>query len=111
MPRILVVDDDEPTCEMLAAVLSSGGHDAQQALSAELAWQRVQSTEFDVVVTDVSMSGMDGLELCKRIHEARPDVPVLVVTGQADVATAVAALRAGAYDFLTKPIDAKLMLI
>jgi len=111
MPRILVVDDDEPTCEMLAAVLSSGGHDAQQALSAEIAWQRVQSSEFDVVVTDVSMSGMDGLELCKRIHEARPDVPVLVVTGQADVATAVAALRAGAYDFLTKPIDAKLMLI
>jgi two-component system response regulator HydG len=110
MPRVLLVDDDEPTCEILAASLSSEGHDANYETGAERAWQRVQSDDFDVVLTDVSMAGMDGLELCKRIHEAMPDLPVIVITGQANLETAVGALRAGAYDFLQKPIDTKLMI-
>jgi len=108
--RVLVVDDDEPTCEMLVAALTGGGHEAVDVGSAEKAWERLQADDLDVVITDVSLGGMDGLELCRRMHASMPDIPVIVLTGHGNVDTAVAALRAGAHDFLPKPIVTELLL-
>ena len=65
---------------------------------------RLREQEFDVVVTDIQLGVLSGIDLCQRVAENRPDVPVIVVTGYGSMETAIAAIRAGAYDFITKPI-------
>ena len=107
--RILIVDDDDTTCELLEAMLAGDGYEAVSVGSAAEALERVEAEVFDVVLTDLNLGGMDGVELCGRLATLRPDLPVVVVTGYASVDAAVGALRAGAYDFLTKPIDTKLL--
>jgi len=107
--RILVVDDDPASCELMEAVLSRLGHSATSATSGPQALELLEEGEFDVVLTDVAMAEMDGIELCRRVAEARPGLPVVVVTGQGSMEVAVAAIRAGAYDFISKPIDEKLL--
>ena len=104
-PKILVVDDDGDEAELLRDLLALRGYDATVALRAELALAAIAADEIAVVVTDVRMHGMSGIELCQQIHADQPDLPVIVVTGQADVETAVGALRAGAWDFVTKPLN------
>src|SRR6185369_11622516 len=69
------------------------------------ALEMVRATDFDTVLTDLNMRGMNGLELCERIVAARPDVPVIVITAFGSLETAVAAIRVGAYDFITKPLE------
>jgi DNA-binding NtrC family response regulator len=102
---ILVVDDDPAMCELLADGLAGRGYDVAFATDASEALKRSREGSFEAVVTDVNMRGMDGLELCKALVTALPDVPVIVMTGFGSMDTAVRALRAGAYDFLTKPLD------
>jgi DNA-binding NtrC family response regulator len=108
--RVLLVDDDETTCEVLSSVLVGAGHEAAWDSDAEKALRRVAEEEFDVVLTDLSMHGMDGLQLCARIRELNPNLPVIVFTGRASIDAAVGALRAGAFDFLQKPVEANLMI-
>ena len=107
--RILLVDDDQDHCEALAATLRELGLDATFTTSPREALERVVGETFAAILTDLAMSDMDGLELCSRIIATRGDVPVIVVTGKGSMEVAVAAMRAGAYDFLTKPIDPKLL--
>ncbi|MCA9652830.1 MAG: sigma-54-dependent Fis family transcriptional regulator [Myxococcales bacterium] len=106
---LLVVDDDESTCELLEALLGREGFDVRTVGSAEAALAHLEDPELDAVLTDLEMEGMSGIELCRRVEATRPGLPVVVVTGHVSVDTAVAALRAGAYDFITKPIDPKLL--
>jgi two-component system response regulator HydG len=108
--RILLVDDDLPTCELLASVLRAEGHEATWETRGEAALRRVNEQDFDVVLADVSMDGMDGIQLCSHLHQLKNELPVILVTGHASLDAAVGALRAGAYDFLQKPIDVKLLL-
>jgi DNA-binding NtrC family response regulator len=108
--RVLLVDDDETTCEALAAILENAGHDVDWETRPARAFARIAEEEFDVLLTDLSMEGMDGLELCARARDLNPNLPVIVFTGQASVDAAVGALRAGAFDFLQKPVDEDLML-
>lgn len=103
--RILVVDDDESMCRMLAAGLDHRGFAVSWKTSAASALDTVGNEDFAVILTDLHMRGMDGLELCRRLVDNRPDVPVIVLTAFGSLETAVAAIRAGAYDFLTKPAD------
>jgi two-component system response regulator HydG len=103
--RILIVDDDASLCELLAEGLGQHGFACQWVTSSLLALERVGREEFDVVVSDINLPGMTGIELCKRIAENRPDLPVVVITAFGSLDTAVAAMRAGAYDFVTKPFD------
>ena len=105
-PKILVVDDDGDEAELLRDLLTRRGYDATIAPRADLALAAIAAEDIAVVVTDVRMHGMSGIELCEQIHASQPDLPVIVVTGQADVETAVGALRAGAWDFVTKPLNA-----
>jgi len=107
--RILVVDDDREHCEALEATLRELGHDACYTTDPQDALERVGRETFAAILTDLTMSHMDGLELCTRILGACPAVRVIVVTGNGTMEVAVAAMRAGAYDFLTKPIDVKLL--
>jgi DNA-binding NtrC family response regulator len=102
--RILVVDDEQTMCEALAEGLSPRGFDVHWETSAEAALAVLERAELDVVLADLNMRGMDGLALCQRVVETRPDVPVIVITAFGSLETAVGAIRAGAYDFITKPV-------
>jgi DNA-binding NtrC family response regulator len=102
--RVLVADDDPDMRALVEAGLREVGFETRLCASAEEALALVPVEEFDVVVTDLQMPGMSGLELCERIVAARPDVPVVVITAHGTVDSAVGAIRAGAYDFVTKPI-------
>jgi DNA-binding NtrC family response regulator len=101
----LVVDDDDAMREVLAEGLRAEGLGVVGSDSAEAALARLDEAEVDVVVTDVSMTGMTGLALCERVTANRPDVPVIVLTAFGSMQTAVDALRAGAYDFVNKPVE------
>ena len=109
--RILLVDDDHDHCEALEATLQEFGYDVTFTTSPRDALDRVGRETFAAILTDLGMSDMDGLELCARIVGTRPDVPVIVVTGNGSMDLAIAAMRAGAYDFLTKPIDVKMLAL
>ena len=101
--RVLLVDDDRGMCETLAVVLGKKGFECRWTISPPEALEIVRSVELDVVLTDLNMRVMNGLELCERIVAARPDLPVIVITAFGSLDTAVAAIRVGAYDFITKP--------
>ena len=90
---------------MLDESLARRGFEATWRTSAGEALELLEAEDFDVVVTDLNMRGMNGLELCERIVANRPDVPVIVITAFGSLETAVAAIRAGAYDFITKPVE------
>ncbi len=107
--HVLVIDDDETTCELLTSALGRMGVQVTAFSSPREAMAAFAATQFDTVVTDLGMREMNGIEVCEAIQRARPDVPVVVVTGQGTMDTAIGALRAGAYDFLTKPVDLKLL--
>ncbi len=107
--RLLVVDDEQDTCELMQITLERLGYAVTITTSAAEALDKVAREDFDVVLTDLGMQEMDGLSLCERILGTRPDMPVIVVTGEASMSTAIATLRAGAYDFITKPVDPALL--
>jgi DNA-binding NtrC family response regulator len=102
--RVLVADDDPDMRALVEAGLREVGFETRLCASGEEALALLPLEEFDVVVTDLQMPGMSGLELCERIVAARPDVPVVVITAHGTLDSAVGAIRAGAYDFVTKPI-------
>jgi DNA-binding NtrC family response regulator len=110
-PRVLLVDDDAPLCETLALGLRKRGFDVAARTSAQDALQALHAGDFDVVVTDLNMRGIGGIELCERIVANRPDVPVLVLTAFGSMDSAVAAIRAGAYDFINKPVELDVLAI
>jgi DNA-binding NtrC family response regulator len=103
--RILIVDDDKSMCELLEADLRARGFEVAFHLTADEAFDLMGREEFDAVVTDLRMRGMNGLGLCARIVENRPDIPVIVMTAFGSLETAVDTIRAGASDFITKPFD------
>ncbi|MEX2471647.1 MAG: sigma-54 dependent transcriptional regulator [Gemmatimonadota bacterium] len=105
--RILVVDDDVDGLEVLRTRLAHAGYEVETAESAEKALAKVSSFDPGLVVTDVWMSGMTGLELLERIRSSMERVEVVVMTAHDDMETAVSAMKAGAFDFLVKPVDPK----
>ncbi len=109
--RVLLVDDDRDHCEALEATLQDLGYEVTYTTSPRDALDRVGRETFAAILTDLGMADIDGLELCSRIVGTRPDVPVIVVTGNGSMDVAISAMRAGAYDFLTKPIDVKMLAI
>jgi two-component system, sensor histidine kinase and response regulator len=104
---VLIVDDDVALLEALpeALRLRMGGVTVETADSAAAALDRIAEREYDAIVTDIKMPGMDGLELLDEIRTKRPDTPTLIITGHGDNELVVHALRGGARDFIQKPID------
>jgi two-component system, NtrC family, response regulator AtoC len=103
--RVIAVDDDHAMTDVLGRQLSMEGFTIEVLTDPAAALRRIGETDFDVLLTDLRMRGMDGMELCRRTLDLRPGLPVIVVTAFGSLETAVEAIRAGAYDFLTKPYD------
>src|SRR5271157_3290620 len=103
--RILIVDDELVVRDSLGKWFTSEGYTARPVGSAREALETIQQMDFDIALLDIKMPGMDGMELQARLHEADPDLSVVIMTGYASVDTAVQALKRGAYDYITKPVD------
>lgn len=103
--EVLLVDDEKDICEMIHAGLSKHDIHVHWQTSAEEALLLLQDRDFDAVLADVNLQDMSGLDLCQRIVENRPDVPVIVITAFGSMESAIAAIRAGAYDFINKPVE------
>lgn len=103
--RVLVVDDEPDLAESCAYFLERAGYEARCAESAPQALELLQSEPFDVVVSDVRMPRMSGMELLQAIRERDPDIEVLLLTGYPDLQMAVSAIKQGAFDYLAKPYD------
>ncbi|HMG24607.1 MAG TPA: sigma-54 dependent transcriptional regulator [Kofleriaceae bacterium] len=108
---ILIVDDDDDTAVLLRDSLRKRGYDVDAVNSAQQCLERLRTDPADVVVTDVQMSGMSGIDLCVELRQRYPDLLPLVLTGQGGLDTAIAAIRAGAYDFITKPVKVDALAI
>jgi DNA-binding NtrC family response regulator len=109
--KILIVDDEQMMCEMLEDDLKRQGFHPTSYLSAEKALDALKTESFDVLLTDMNLPDMNGIELCERVVTNRPDIPVIVITAFGSMETAIAAIRAGAYDFVTKPIDTEFLVL
>jgi DNA-binding NtrC family response regulator len=103
--KLLIVDDERNIREGLAEALQMDGHDVETAADGSEGWKRFQKGDIDLVITDLRMPGISGEELLRRICSETPGVPVIVLTGHGTVESAVDAMRIGAYDFLTKPVN------
>ena len=109
--NILIVDDDEDTAILLRDSLRKRGFDVDAVNSAQQCLEHLRTDQADVVVTDVQMSGMSGIDLCQELRQRYPDLLTLVLTGQGGLETAIGAIRAGAYDFITKPVKVEALAI
>jgi signal transduction histidine kinase len=109
--RVLVVDDHEDTRDLFVRSLTARGCRVLGASGVEEAVASIAAAPVDAVITDVKLPGRSGIDLCRQITAATPDVPVIVITGYGSLDTAVAAMRAGAYDFITKPVDLDVLAI
>jgi two-component system response regulator HydG len=104
--RVLIVDDDAAMREALELVFSADGHGCQVVPDAKTALEIVDRQTFDVVVSDIRMEGMNGLELLDRVRQSHPALPFVVVTAAGSIQQAVDAVKRGAYEYLVKPFDA-----
>ncbi len=104
-PLILIVDDDSPHRSMLRTVLRGWGYAVEEAEDGAAAVEQVKARAFDAVLTDVRMARLDGIAALREIREWNPSIPVLIMTAWSSVQNAVDALRLGACDYLTKPLE------
>ena len=103
--KLLIVDDEFSVRDSLGKWFHEEGYEVGTAESANDALTRMAETRWDAALLDIKMPGTDGIELQRRMHEIDPELTVIMMTGYASVETAVAALKNGAYDYVTKPLD------
>jgi DNA-binding NtrC family response regulator len=103
--RVLVIDNEEGICRMVEAVLTDAGYEVAASTRPAEAVEGFEPGRFDLVISDVKMPGMDGLEVLRRVKGKAPAVPVIMITAYATVEMSIQALRRGAYDMLTKPFE------
>ena len=103
--KILIVDDERVHRFMLRSLFAEWGWDAEEADDGSTAVAAVEQGPWDVILMDVRMTTMDGMEALKRIHALNPAIPVVIMTAYSSVDSAVAAIKQGAHDYLTKPLD------
>ena len=111
MLKLLVVDDEPDICSLISDALVDEGHEVTCAADGSQALELACATPFDVVVADMRLPGLDGLALFRRLREESPATDMILITGNAAVADAVAVLKEGAFDYLTKPIHLEELVI
>ena len=105
MSRILIIDDEKSMRITLSEFLRREGHEIDNAPDAFTAFQMMDEKEFDIIVTDIIMPKITGIEILERIREKSQTIQILIMTGEPTVDTAVKAVQSGANDYLTKPIN------
>ena len=105
MKKILVVDDDTAHAQMLKTLMSEWAYEIHLASDGTIAVEMVKKRPFDMVLMDMKMVKMSGMEALQLIHTYNPSLPVIIMTAYSSVNTAVKALKSGACDYLTKPLD------
>jgi DNA-binding NtrC family response regulator len=108
---VLVVDDDGAMREMLASLLEEHGYRVDGSSSADAALEKLRDAEYDAVLSDIRMPGRSGIELVGACREVRPDTPVILMTAFGSIDSAVAAMRSGAADYITKPFQRDAVLV
>ncbi len=103
--KLLIVDDDEILRESLTAVLQNRGYQCVQAENGKQAYDLISTQEFDVVISDIAMPEMDGIQLLEKATQLNPRIPFIIITAYASMETAIMALRKGAFDYLIKPLN------
>ena len=111
MAKILVIDDEKSIRNTLKEILEYEGHEVQDAADGLEGLKKIESEKFDIVLCDIKMPKMDGLELLDKIMELQSETPVSMISGHGTIETAVEAIKKGAYDFISKPLDLNRMLI
>ena len=111
MKTILVVDDEKGVRDSLKMVLEFESYEVLFAENGQEALRQVSSVWIDLVLLDVKMAGMDGLEVLQRIREKKSNLPVIMISGHGTIETAVEATKLGAFDFLPKPLDRDKLLV
>ena len=101
--RVLVVDDDEVTCNLLEEVLTKEGYQVDQALNGQEAIRKGESIPYDVVLSDIKMIGVDGMEVLRAYRQKSPETIILMMTAFGSIETAIHAIKEGAYDYVSKP--------
>jgi len=109
--RVLIVDDEKSVREMLRKVLEYENYESQEAADGLTALEGVDTGEFDAMLLDIKMPGMDGMEVLKKVMETHRDFPVIMISGHGTISTAVEATKLGAFDFLEKPLDRDRVLL
>src|SRR5439155_17368469 len=105
MPKILLIEDDCSAAEALRQVLADEGYALTSVIRGDEGLARAQSDSFDVVITDLRLPGINGLELVRRLHSAKPRLPIVLMTAHGTTDTAIEATKVGAYDYLLKPFE------
>ncbi len=104
-PRILIVDDEEKFVDYLSKRLVNRNYDVTTSLSGEDAVEKIRHYNFDVVILDVLMPGIDGIETLRQIKKMKPLIEVIMLTGHASVESGIEGMKLGAYDYLMKPCE------
>ena len=111
MANVLIVDDETPIRRTLKEILEFESHKVEEASDGMECLAQVKKSQYDVILMDIKMPKMDGMEALERIQELAPDTPVIMISGHANIDTAVEAVKKGAFDFISKPPDLNRLLI
>jgi len=111
MPQILVIDDERAIRNVLKDILGNEGYKIEEAADGEEGWKKFSSATYDVVLCDIKMPRMDGIEFLSKASETKPEVPVIMISGHGNIETAVEAVKKGAFDYISKPPDLNRLLI
>jgi two-component system nitrogen regulation response regulator NtrX len=111
MASILVIDDEKSIRNTLQEVLEYENHKVDLATNGAEGIEQFGSSTYDIVLCDIKMPGMDGIEVLEKLHEKAHDVPIIMISGHGNIDTAVEAIKKGAYDFIEKPLDLNRLLV
>src|SRR5262245_19374107 len=111
MSNILIIDDERAIRKTLGEILSYEGYKIEEASDGEEGLKKFREKTFDVVLCDIKMPKLDGLEFLDKAREANPDVPIIMISGHGTIETAVEAVKKGAFDYISKPPDLNRLLI
>lgn len=110
-PTILLIDDEPKICQIIADILCLKGYDVSEAYNGEEGLRRIRANDIDLVLLDLKLPGISGMEILKKILKEHSEIPVIMISAHGTIQTAVESIKLGAYDFIEKPLDADRLLI